>query len=147
MKCAICGRIASAVVYCSYGYCSEEHLRQLNERRKARFEAMRGDSRQDLPTVVSRAVLKRHLLRVSLEMIWELSDGDPINYEEEFIPEMFVCSLEGKVIQFLPARWARAFDRDPLELSLGTATDIPREIVQAAIDQALGSMGRGGEEF
>jgi hypothetical protein len=108
---------------------------------------MRGDSREDLPAVVSKAALKRHLLRVSLEIIWELADGDPIDYEEEFIPEMFVCSLEGKVLQFLPARWAHAFDRDPLELSLAMATEIPREVVRAAIDRALSSMGGRGKEF
>jgi hypothetical protein len=108
---------------------------------------MRGGSHEDLPVMVSRAALKRHLLRVSLQIIWELADGDPIDYEEEFIPEMFVCSLEGKVLQFLPARWARVFGRDPLELSLGMAAEIPREVVQAAIDRALSSIGGRGEEF
>ena len=147
MRCSICVRPAAQLIYLSYGYCSEEHLRQLNERREARFEALRGESRPELPRMVSRAALKQHLLRVSLEMIWDLGAGDPIDYEEEFIPEMFVCGLEGNVLQFLPAKWARAFDRNPLELSLAMPTEIPREVVQAAIDRALGSIGKGGEEF
>src|SRR5438876_9394606 len=99
MNCTICGRTATSGVYCAYAFCSEEHLRQLNERRQARFEAMRGESRQDLPVMVSRAALKRHLLRVSLEIIWELAEGDAIDYDHEYIPEMFVFGLEGRVIQ------------------------------------------------
>jgi hypothetical protein len=82
---------------------------------------------------------KRHLLGVSLDMIWEFADGDSIDYEEEFFPEMFVCGLEGKVIRILPPLWARAFDRDILQLSRGMQAEILQEVVSAStvIDGAL----------
>jgi hypothetical protein len=80
---------------------------------------------------------------VSLELIWDLTDDGPADYDGEFIPEMFVSALESGAIQSLPIGWARAFDRNPPELRTEMSAEIPREVVQAAMDRVLRSLGKG----
>lgn len=140
MRCAICGRPTRDGIYCTYGYCSQNHLERLNEVRRSRFEAVREEPRAELPPVVSEAALKRHLLRLALERIWAEADGDPVDYDDD-IPEMWVRGLMGRVLELLPGSWAGAFDRAFLDPGL------PREVAQRAIEQAFENLGRRKGDF
>jgi hypothetical protein len=95
--------------------------------------------------MVSEEVLKRHLLRLALEKIWDLAGGDPADYDDD-IPEMFVMGLMGRVIECLPGKWASAFDRELLDSGLEMRAGVPREVIQAAIDRAMAYPRRRGEE-